>query len=330
MTGAFSRPMASFLTRRPECSILPSRSSLLIACSFSTSGRRRSKMEFATVAVLGASQTEPGTQRFFGGTKSYPGQFTLRDARGIAVDSEHGRLFVTGSFSSRVVIFNFPRAAWKFDLGPKSLGYFHTPDAIDLEAREEALVVRHARIVSDGVDVSGTALVSVSEMFVDERTQRHSRMLVSEAAFAVGLPRSSMAFFIDGATDREHWLHVSSEPGTPAELMFRLLDMNGDELQRWQETVPADGQLGLVVEKRAGEVPESATLLLKRRVLCRWRLCARRSMDKAIGSSRGFRRPRGAAATTGPPMGRERSGESVGARSRERRRQRDARRYRAA
>jgi len=215
------------------------------------------------VAVLGASQTEPGTQRFFGGRKSYPGQFTLRDARGIAVDSEYGRLFVTGSFSSRVVIFNFPRAAWRFVVGPKSLGYFHTPDAIDLEAREEALVVRHARIVSDGVDVSGTALVSVSEMFVDERTQRHSRMLVSEAAFAASLPRSSMAFFIDGATDRKHWLHVSSEPGAPAELMFRLLDMSGDELHRWQETVPADGQLGVVVEERAREVPESATLLLE-------------------------------------------------------------------
>ena len=198
----------------------------------------------SAIAVLGASEAEPATRRFFGGPKSFPGQFTIHDARGIALDPEYGRLFVTGSFASRVVVFNFPRARWPVVVSAHGLEYFHTPDAIDIGAREEVPSVRSASI-----PMEGTAVVSVSEMFVDERTKRHSRMLISEVAMPAGEASTSSSFYVDGAPEREHRLYILNTGATEVAVRLRLYDERGAEVGAWERRVGADAQLAPVIEE---------------------------------------------------------------------------------
>ena len=211
----------------------------------------------SAIAVVGASEAEPASRRFFGGPKSFPGQFTIRDARGIAVDPEYGRLFVTGSFASRVVVFHFLRARWPVAVSAHRLEYFHTPDAIDIGAHDEALTVRSA-----SVPMEGTAVVSVSEMFIDERTKRHSRMLISEAAIPAGEASTSSTFYVDGAAEREHRLYILSTGSTDVSVRLTLYDERGAEAGTWERRVGAEAQLGLSLEGLTDRVPESGTLVV--------------------------------------------------------------------
>ena len=209
------------------------------------------------IAVMGASDAEAGTRRFFGGPKSFPGQFTIRDARGIAVDPAYGRLFVTGSFSSRVTVFHFPRARWPVAVAAHGLEYFHTPDAIDIGARQQPPTVSTASIPMDG-----SAIVSVSEMFVDERTKRHSRMLISEVAMSPAEVSTGAAYYVDGAAEREHRLYILNTGTTEASVRLTLYDEHGDEDGAWERRVAADAQLALVLEELTDRPPESGTLVV--------------------------------------------------------------------
>jgi len=66
------------------------------------------------IAAIDAQSAETPVSNVFGGPESYFGQFTIRDTRGIVLGAQKGRLFTTGSFESRVVVFYFPRASWKY------------------------------------------------------------------------------------------------------------------------------------------------------------------------------------------------------------------------
>lgn len=215
----------------------------------------------AAVAALGASDAAPRDQQVFGGAKSYPGQFTLRDARGIAVDPSNGRLFVTGSFASRVVVYHFPRAAWRYQIAGHGLQYFHTPDALDLGARADAVSVRAARIAAAGSTPAATAVYSVTEMFADERTERHSRMLVSEAAVAASAPVTAASLFVEAAEARQHHLYLRNGGETDSRVTFRLFDRQGGEVASFARTVPAGRQVSLTVEAAAGRLPAGETML---------------------------------------------------------------------
>jgi len=101
---------------------------------------------------------------------------------------------------------------------------------------------------SASIPMEGTAVVSVSEMFIDERTKRHSRMLISEAAMAAGEALTSATYYVDGAAEREHRLYILNTGASEASVRLTLYDERGAEDGAWERRVGAEAQLALILD----------------------------------------------------------------------------------
>ena len=220
----------------------------------------RLKNGASAIAAFGALNADAAAARYFGGSSNYPGQFTVRDTRGIALDHEHGRLFATGSFESRLVAFHFPRENWAYDIGANSIQSFATLDAADLDGRNDARTLSSAHINAEGGQLSGTTIYSVTAPMVDPRSQRHSRILISEAAVGASEAVRESLVYLEPGRDRRHDLHLYNPGSRNANVTLVLRDNNGLELDRWQRELPGETQLSIEVETLATSLPEDATL----------------------------------------------------------------------
>ncbi len=215
------------------------------------------------VATLGSPNAETGATPTWGGAEPVPGQFRVRDTRGIDLDYENGRLWATGSFESRVVSFNFPRATWNYRVAENSTQSFSTLDASDLGGQSDPRTVAALSIDTEGsVASAATILYTSSRQTVDAASQRHSRRLIGEAAVAPSPPLSHATVFVDGAPERRHMLHVYNPDDSASELALVLRDSRGLVTAEWQRTVPAGALLGIEIEADIASIldpaPESA------------------------------------------------------------------------
>ena len=213
------------------------------------------------VATLGSPDSATAATPTWGGAEPVPGQFRVRDTRGIDLDYENGRLWATGSFESRVVSFNFPRAAWNYRVAANTLQSFSTLDASDLGGQSDPRTVAALRIEADGNRVPAATLVyTSSRQVVDEASQRHSRRLIGEAAVAPSLPLSHATVFVDGAPERRHMLHVYNPDDSESELALVLRDSQGLVTAQWQRTVPGSELLSIELESLGDAIPPKATV----------------------------------------------------------------------
>lgn len=218
------------------------------------------------IATLGAPDAETPAARTWGGADPVPGQFRVRDTRGIALDHENGRLFATGSFESRVVQFNFPRADWNYRIDPSGLQSFATLDAADFGGRSDEQSVSVAHLTTTSASLPAAIVVySTSEQTVDQSTERHSRRLINETA-VTPVPLSMRAtIFVDGAPQRRHTLYIYNPGKRDSDLKLTLRGEQGLELQRWEHTVAPGEQRSLHIESLGGAVPQNATLTISTR-----------------------------------------------------------------
>ena len=205
----------------------------------------------AAIAALGAPSAQTASPRTWGGAEPIPGQFRVRDTRGIALDHEQGRLFATGSFESRLVQFNFPRADWDYRIDTAMLQSFGTLDASDLGGQSDPQTVSVARVEAGiGQPPLGVAIYSQSRQTVDARSERHSRRLIGEAAVAPTVPASTSSLYIEGDDRTSHELYLFNPQSTEASVSLVLRDGAGTVVRRWQHTVPAGTQLSETLTSR--------------------------------------------------------------------------------
>lgn len=198
----------------------------------------------AALAALGAPSAQAPSPTSWGGAEPVPGQFRVRDTRGIALDHENGRLFATGSFESRLVQFNFPRADWNYRIGSSALQSFATLDAADLGGQADPPSVSVARVEADaGQPPLGVAIYSQTRQTLDERSERHSRQLIHEAAVAPAVPTTTASVFVQGSERTGHELHLFNGQRADATVSLALRDASGAVVREWQHTVPAGTQL---------------------------------------------------------------------------------------
>ena len=198
----------------------------------------------AAFAALGAPSAEAPSPTTWGGAEPVPGQFRVRDTRGIALDHENGRLFATGSFESRLVQFNFPRADWDYRIGPSALQSFGTLDAADLGGQSDPQSVSVARIeAGSGQLPLGVAIYSQTRQTLDARSERHSRRLINETALAPAAPTITASVFVEGGERTGHDLYLFNGQLEAAAVSLTLRDESGAVVRQWQHTVPAGTQL---------------------------------------------------------------------------------------
>ena len=214
----------------------------------------------AAIAALGAPGAEAAAPTTWGGAEPVPGQFRVRDTRGIALDHENGRLFATGSFESRLVQFNFPRADWAYRIGPGALQSFGTLDASDLGGQSDPRTVSVARVeAGTGQPPPGVAIYSQTRQTLDARSERHSRQLIAEAAVAPAAPTTAASVFVEGGGQTGHELHLFNAQLADATVSLTLRDGSGAVARRWQHTVPAGTQLSETLAPRPA--PDGDTTL---------------------------------------------------------------------
>ena len=196
------------------------------------------------IAALGAPDAESPAPTSWGGAEPVPGQFRVRDTRGIALDHENGRLFATGSFESRLVQFNFPRADWIYRMEPAALQSFGTLDAADLGGQSDPGTVSVARLAANiGRPPLGVAVYSRTRQTVDARSQRHSRRLINEAAVAPAVPATTATVFVEGDGRTSHELLFFNPRSEDATVTLVLRGPDGAEEEQWQLTATAGEQL---------------------------------------------------------------------------------------
>ena len=206
----------------------------------------------AAIAALGAPSAESAAPTTWGGAEPIPGQFRVRDTRGIALDHDYGRLFATGSFESRLVQFNFPRADWVYRIGTTELQSFGTLDAADLGGQSDPQTVSVARIeAGTGQPPLGVAIYSRTRQTVDARSERHSRALISEAAIAPSVPTTTANVFVEGDERTGHELYLYNDQPADAAVSLILRDGSGAAVRQWQHTVPAGTQLSETLAPRS-------------------------------------------------------------------------------
>lgn len=203
------------------------------------------------IAALGAPSAQAPSPTTWGGAEPVPGQFRVRDTRGIALDHENGRLFATGSFESRLVQFNFPRAGWAYRIDSDGLQTFGTLDAADLGGQSDPRTVSIARVeAGTGQRPLGVAIYSQTRQTVDARSERHSRRLINEAAVAPSAPTSAASVFVEGDERTDHELHLFNSQAAEASVSMILRDGSGAMVRRWQHTVPAGTRLSETLASR--------------------------------------------------------------------------------
>lgn len=215
------------------------------------------------IATLGSPDAETAAVGTWGGAEPVPGQFRVRDTRGIDLDFENGRLWATGSFESRVVSFNFPRAAWNYRVAANAMQSFSTLDAADLGGQSDPRTVGALRIETDGSRTPAATLVyTSSRQTVDEASQRHSRRLIGEAAVAPSPPLDHATVFVDGAPDRRHMLHVYNPENSISNLALVLRDSLGLVTAQWQRTVRGGELASIELETLGNTIPPEATVTI--------------------------------------------------------------------
>ncbi len=135
---------------------------------------------------------------------------------------------------------------------------FHTPDAVDLGVKAERYRVMTATLAADGEVPSGIAVYSVTDMFVDQRTQRHARMLLSEAALAASRPTAYATMFVDAAAGREHRVQLYNSSGVSSDVTFTLRDRDGVIESTWEHRVEAGRQTTVLIEEAASVLPQGS------------------------------------------------------------------------
>ena len=175
----------------------------------------------------------------------------MRDTRGIALDHENGRLFATGSFESRLVQYNFPRADWNYRIGSGELQSFGTLDAADLGGQSDPQTISVARVeAGTGQPPLGVAIYSRTRQTLDARSERHSRQLIDEAAVAPAAPTTTASVFVEGGERVGHELHLFNGQLADATVSLALRDGSGAIVRQWQHTVPAGTQLSETLTPR--------------------------------------------------------------------------------
>ncbi len=221
------------------------------------------KLENGSIAIatLGAPDAETPRPASWGGAEPNPGQFRVRDTRGIALDHENGRLFATGSFESRLIQFNFPRANWNYYINPMRVQSFGTLDASDLGGQSDPETLTVARLdTASGLLPQSVAIYSSTQQTVDQRSQRHSRWLINEAAVTPSLPVRRATVFIDGHPQRRHTLYAYNPGQRTSELTLTLRNDQGLVAREWKHTLPAGEQAQIEIEPPESAAPTSATL----------------------------------------------------------------------
>ena len=218
----------------------------------------------AAFAAVGALNTETPAPSYFGGSGNYPGQFTVRDTRGIALDPVNGRLFTTGSFESRIVAFHFPRATWEYQVDPGDVESYGTLDAIDLGFRWDPRTISTIRFASSKGRAGVQVLYSNSKTFVDDRSERHSRILISEAAVP-SLPSSKVAtVFIETDKLRRHKIYLyNNNKRKQGDVEFVLRDEQGNIKGSQDYKISAGQQLSVTIEELGWKLDGIATVTMK-------------------------------------------------------------------
>ena len=218
----------------------------------------------AAIATLGAPNAEARAAQSWGGAEPIPGQFRVRDTRGIEFDPINGRLFATGSFESRVVQFNFPRASWTYAIDGAALQSFATLDATDLGGRSDPATTGAAYLAARvGAPPPATIIYSSTRQTVDETSQRHSRLLINETAVAPAEASLQATIHIDGRPGNNHDVHIVNPTDTDSALVLQVRDRTGTTTGQWQRTVGGGQQLHIRLEQLAAGLTAESTLTVE-------------------------------------------------------------------
>lgn len=159
-------------------------------------------------------------------------QEQLNDPRQIAFDPENRRLYVTDSYSSRLIMWDLPREERKISVPSFGMKKYATVDGWNnrLQPDNDRLGMPkpdsretwHAEIEIVSNTPGASLVYYNTRQEMDPKTLRRSRILISETTVPVSEPRKSSMHYVIESSDTQSRVVVSNHNDEPVQLMFRL------------------------------------------------------------------------------------------------------------
>ncbi len=182
-------------------------------------------------------------------------QEEIVEPRELAIDPVHQRLFQTDTPMAKVLVFDLPKANRAIELPARAMISYATTDpwnGRDMPERDRRKAW-HASVSSSTALPGASVVLSHTRQFLDPRSERRSRMLISETTVAPAVAATQTAFVIDQPGDVDHVVMLTNGSDRPidARIAFAAEGVGtGSEVER---SVPAGGQATLPVSELFGD-----------------------------------------------------------------------------
>lgn len=174
-------------------------------------------------------------------------QDQLMDARGIAFDSEHQRLYVTDSFWARLMVFDFARSDREISLAANATLIYATIDA----SIDEPYPQQSGYAVID-TPLASAAVYSVTQNSLQEESMRESRTVVSEAAVPSVSPSVTAHLFVRKDDAHETRFLLGNPATRSVQLTFTFRDISGRSIESTEITLSPGEQRRISTSELAG------------------------------------------------------------------------------
>jgi len=193
-----------------------------------------------------------GKNDFVSDTVTMSEQEEIVEPRELAIDPVNQRLFQADTPMAKILVFDLPLSSRPVDLPARSMISFATTDPWngrdrpDLDRRKGW----QASVSANQTALPGASVVlSNTRQFLDPRSERRSRVLISETTVAPARAGTEAAFVVDQGNGVDHMLMLSNGTGAPINARLAYTADGARSATTVERSVPAGGQLSLPVSE---------------------------------------------------------------------------------
>jgi DNA-binding beta-propeller fold protein YncE len=189
-------------------------------------------------------------------------QEQLNDPRQIAFDSVNRRLYVTDSYSSRLMMWDLPRQERSLSLPENGMKKYATLDAWNNRSqldndrlgmpKQDIREGWHADLQST-TSLPGAQLVYFNtRQEMDTQTLRRSRILISETTIEVTDPQGNQLHYVVENSETRSRVVLSNHHDEPVSINFQL-SLQKQQVRQTSRTLPAKTQISLTLRELFGD-----------------------------------------------------------------------------
>jgi hypothetical protein len=178
-------------------------------------------------------------------------QESIVEPRELAIDAEHQRLFQTDTPMGKVLVFDLPQTKQELSLPARGMSTYSTTDpwnGRDMPERDKRKEWSAKVSAGQSAIPGASVILTNTHQFVDPRSERRSRMLISETTLPAARAGTQAAFFVD-QQDADNLLILNNGTGAAINARIAFSAKGGRNPIVGERSVPAGAQVRVAVSE---------------------------------------------------------------------------------